>query len=39
MGGGVDGWVGEWDGWVASLAGAWRYRASAGTGRPGITIL
>ena len=24
---------------VATLPGAWRYRASAGTGRPGVTIL
>ena len=24
---------------VASLPGAWRYRVSAGTGRPGVSIL
>ena len=24
---------------VATLSGAWRYRASAGTGRPGVSIL
>ena len=24
---------------VATLSGAWRYRVSAGTGRPGVSIL
>ena len=24
---------------VATLPGAWRYRVSAGTGRPGVSIL